>query len=388
MNNKIRVLSLFSGCGGMDLGMEGGFFVHEKSVIANRQTPLPHNKKLWLNTTGFETVFACDIKPSAKTAWETWFERGDTFTQTSIVDLVTQHKAGLYNFSKDIDIVTGGFPCQDFSLSGKRQGFKSTKSHNNKQINTEASIESRGMLYYWMREVINITKPKIFIAENVKGLVSLGDVKNIIVNDFKSAGGGYFIVEPKILQAADYGVPQSRERVIFIGIRQDLLTPNLKHDIEQGNYQIYPQTTHNKSNYVSVKDVLGDLQEPEYSLDISQKSYSKAKWYGKHCQGQTEVDWNGISPTIRSEHHGNIEFRRLSQEHGGKINHEYDKPERRLTVRECARIQTFPDEFIFVSDKISASQAYKLIGNAVPPLLAWRLAIKIKELLSKLNAHN
>ena len=103
---------------------------------------------------------------------------------------------------------------------------------------------------------------------------------------------------------------------------------------------------------------------------------------GRHCQGQTEVNLDGIGPTIRSEHHGNIEYRRLSAEHGGKNVMELDNGmvERRLTIRECARIQTFPDDYKFAlaatngEKSVSASDAYKLIGNAVPPLLAYHIA--------------
>ena len=112
-----------------------------------------------------------------------------------------------------------------------------------------------------------------------------------------------------------------------------------------------------------------------------------AKYMGKHCQGQTEVNLHGIGPTIRSEHHGNIEYRRLSAEHGGKYQHELDAglQERRLTIRECARIQTFPDDYKFVipaedgEKSVSASDAYKLIGNAVPPLLAYHIARRLED---------
>jgi len=108
---------------------------------------------------------------------------------------------------------------------------------------------------------------------------------------------------------------------------------------------------------------------------------------GKHCQGQVEVNPNGVAPTIRSEHHGNIEFRRLSIENGGRNFEEIQAglSERRLSVRECARIQTFPDDFPFIIPKsrdhkgVSASDAYKLIGNAVPPLLAYHIAKRLED---------
>ena len=110
---------------------------------------------------------------------------------------------------------------------------------------------------------------------------------------------------------------------------------------------------------------------------------------GKHCQGQSEIKIDGLGPTIRSEHHGNIEFRRLSEEHGGKIKDELDKGlvERRLTPRECALIQTFPPDYAFVrykgysrSFQVNQSGAYKVIGNAVPPMLAYNIARRIQEL--------
>ena len=108
---------------------------------------------------------------------------------------------------------------------------------------------------------------------------------------------------------------------------------------------------------------------------------------GKHCQGQTEIKLPSISPTIRSEHHGNIEFRRLSEVNGGKNSTELviNMPQRRLTVRECARLQTFPDDYEFVvPEKISASDGYRLIGNAVPPLLAYRLGQRLEEIWDEL----
>ena len=105
---------------------------------------------------------------------------------------------------------------------------------------------------------------------------------------------------------------------------------------------------------------------------------------GAHCQGQIEINLEGISPTIRSEHHGNIEFRRLSKENGGTKFEELEKgfKERRLTVRECARIQSFPDNYQFCQKGVSATNAYKMIGNAVPPLLGYHLAKRIEKLWS------
>jgi len=357
-----------------------------------------------LRKTNFKTVFANDILPYAKKAWTAYFAdkniTEDTYHLGSIVDLVKNHRSGNKIFPENIDIVTGGFPCQDFSPAGKRMGLGSDRCHNGKKAEGDIpNIESRGQLYVWMREVIEITQPNVFIAENVKGLVNLKGVKDIIQNDFRSVSKeGYLVVNAKVLHAADYGVPQSRERIIFIGLKKSSLTEEAIEALSAQSvseiYDPYPPATHSYTKEgadllppVTLCETFAGLDEPEISADMSQQRYSGAKYMGKGLQGQTEINLNGVGPTIRSEHHGNIEFRRLSREHGGKIINELDNglKERRLTVRECARIQTFPDDYEFIiSSKsgetgVSASDAYKLIGNAVPPLLGYHIAKRIEK---------
>lgn len=399
----MRLLSLFSGCGGMDIGFEGGFTCHKKTI--NMQLHPDWVKSIdgeWITVapTIFNTVFANDIKPAAKATWVSYFNSRkenaeEIYKLDSIVDLVKQAEKGKNVFPENIDVITGGFPCQDFSISGKRLGFKSQRSHLGVRLSDEEpSVENRGHLYMWMRDVVTITEPKLFIAENVKGLTNLHDVKEVIESDFAQAGkGGYIVVPAKVLYAPDYGVPQSRERVIFFGFKKSALTEEAKVALMQENippkYDPYPEKTHGEelAPYVTCRDVLRDLKEPEYSEDLSQKKYSKAKYMGAHCQGQTEIKWNSVGPTIRSEHHGNIEYRRLNYEHGGKYIEELEAglQERRLTVRECARIQTFPDEYQFILKKtdtcaaVSASEAYKIIGNAVPCVLAYNIAKNIEK---------
>jgi DNA (cytosine-5)-methyltransferase 1 len=409
--NNLKVLSLFSGCGGMDLGFEGGFQVLSKSINSAIHPFLSNNNKwITLPYTRFKTIFANDIVPATKAAWVPYFsKRGhdhNRFHLVSVVNLVKSHRNGVKTFP-EADVVTGGFPCQDFSVAGKRKGFNSHKAHHGKVLTDidNPTEENRGKLYMWMRHVIDIVLPKVFVAENVKGLVSLADTKHIIENDFRKIGPGYLVIDAKVLYAPMYGIPQSRERVIFIGFRKDALSKEALKELTNKNIDPtidpYPKQTHgsqelpffNKNSllpYVTVGDYILDLPEPLDSYDLSHMSYSKAKWYGSHCQGQTEVDLGGIGPTIRAEHHGNIEFRRLSLEHGGKYQKEFaiGLCERRLTVRECARIQTFPDDFEFVRKplsigdeyKLSVSDGYKLIGNAVPPLLAFHLAWRLQEL--------
>lgn len=409
VKNK-NVLSLFSGCGGMDLGFEGGFNVLRSSINSevNNHWEIEEVDKRWvkLPETTFKTVFANDIREDAQRAWSRYFKnksiQSDIYHLDSIVNIVKEYRETNINpFPSDIEIVTGGFPCQDFSVAGKRKGFDSNKSHIGKNFEIdEPNPENRGQLYMWMREVVEITKPKVFIAENVKGLVNLGDVKKIIEKDFSNIGEGYIVIPAKVLHAAEYGVPQSRERVIFFGFQKNALKENVILELQNNEisekYDPYPKKTHylpSKASgdpllpFVSIRETLEDLLEPEISDDPAQQKYSKAKYMGKHCQGQTEVNMDGIGPTIRSEHHGNIEFRRLSLEHGGKQIEELERGlvERRLSVRECARIQTFPDDYEFIWSKklddkgLSASSAYKIIGNAVPPLLAFHIAKRLED---------
>lgn len=411
-SKKIKVLSLFSGCGGMDIGFEGGFTCLKRSINTDiHPNWISEDFGEWVRVvdTGFETVFANDIRPDAKAAWVSYFKRkyknpDDIYHLESIVDLVKRAKEGEKVFPDNIDIVTGGFPCQDFSIAGKRLGFNSHKSHNGGKLEVdEPSIENRGQLYMWMREVVTLTKPLMFVAENVKGLTNLDDAKEVIERDFSNAGdGGYLVLSGRVLHSADYGVPQSRERVIFYGFKKSALKSKALEELTQNiiskEYDPYPEKTHAYTvkdetlySFVTVREALSGLLEPELADDPSQKKYSKAKFMGKHCQGQTEVKLDSIAPTIRAEHHGNIEFRRLSLENGGSNIEELEKglPQRRLTIRECARLQTFPDDYQFILPKteknvsVSASNAYKLIGNAVPCILAFHIAMNLAEKWTK-----
>lgn len=408
--NKHPVLSLFSCGGGLDLGFEGGFTAYSNQIDAEKHpdwidsTQVLDDGRITLSENDFECVFACDIDRNAKNAWVRFFQEKNhkneaQYELESVVSLVKKAKAGEYEFPS-ADIVLGGFPCCDFSVSGKRQGFNSTKSDTEGNIDAPTP-ENRGMLYYWMREVIELVNPKMFVAENVKGMVSLEDVKETIEEDFRNIGGGFIVIPARVLHSADFGVAQNRERIIFFGFNKDFLTPQAIEELSKEDisplYDPYPAPTHNYTDrnndsllpFVSVSDVLGDLCEPEFSNDESHKVYSKAKYLGTKCQGQKEVNLSGVGPTIRSKHHGNIEYRRLSAEHGGTHADELSSglPERRLSVRECARIQSFPDEYDFVfsakkgekGSGVSGSAAYVLVGNAVPPVMAYNIARSIQD---------
>jgi len=347
-NNTINTISLFTGCGGLDLGIEGGFKVHKNSYKTR-------SKQSWVRVpkTPFKVIMANDIMANAKKVWDNNFK--GTYINKSIDELLEDN----YQFPA-ADLVIGGFPCQDFSLAGNRKGFDS----------------ERGQLYKSMADVIRKVKPKAFIAENVYGLMSIEGALDTIKGEFEKCGYTVFVCP---VSADDYGVPQSRKRVFFVGLKKSDLKRKVTID------DILPKATHKK--HVVLSDIFKDLPEPDRSNDIAQMSYSKAKFYGSKCQGNREVDLQKVGPTIRAEHHGNIEFRRLSESHGGQQVAELKRglAERRLTIRECARIQTFPDDFKFIKTNdgesiISPSAAYKVVGNAVPPLLAYHFAKKLADI--------
>ena len=167
--------------------------------------------------------------------------------------------------------------------------------------------------------------------------------------------------------AADYGVPQTRERVIIVGVRNDcdvvFHPPSPTHAFDEYNED-------GRKAWVTSKEAIGGLWGSEKKSDHlpNQDQYSQAKNYGEHLQGNKPIKADYPGPTIRAEHHGNIEFHYTNK--------------RRLTVRECARIQSFPDNFVF---KGSGSSAYVQVGNAVPPVLAWHIAKSVKEFFNNVR---
>lgn len=321
LNMKYSVVSLFSGCGGLDLGLEGGFTYLGKKYKSNP----------------FHVTWANDINAKACKTMEL------NFPDTKVVcDDITKVLDDKLDIPK-ADVVVGGFPCQDFSLAGKRRGL----------------TVQRGQLYLSMAEVVKKVQPKIFLAENVKGLLSWENGLGIqtMVKDFEELG---YHVEYKLHNTANFGVPQTRERVIIIGIRKDF-----------GNEIIWPEETHanpelEKSglkHWVTLSEAIGDLEDERKHSCLPNPGYSKAKLF-PGTQGNNKTKANKPGPTMRAEHHGNIEF--------------HYSLERRLSAREAARIQSFPDDFAFVS---STTDAYRQVGNAVAPVFGWHLAKALEKML-------
>jgi len=359
MNDKLKVLSLFTGIGGMDMGFDCEVIVHKDSIINKEFIDKKYTIRdfVVLKKKIFESVFQNDILEGAKEVFG--FNNDNTkYNTRSIYNLISE------NFVfPEADIVIGGFPCQDFSHAGKRKGFKSNKGHDLKEkvdINKE---NSRGTLYKSFVEVVKRVKPKIFVAENVYGLLTMKNepIKQIM-KDFSELG---YDVDYQVVYCPEFGIPQTRKRIIIMGISK-----NRNLDIDnKWNHITKNKTTCNIGKYFE------HLKEPNITTDISQMVYSKAKKLEKG-QGQIEINLSSFAPTMRAEHHGNIEFRRYKNSEVNKI--EKDMIERRLTVREAGLIQTFPPDYVF--SKRKNMTAYKYIGNAVPPLLGYLIADKVYDL--------
>lgn len=315
------VLSLFAGAGGLDLGFQGGFHYLGRTYPKGR----------------FRIARAYELDPRAVATYNANLE--PVCLERDVTTLVPQELPRA-------EVVIGGFPCQDFSAAGKRRGIE----------------VQRGRLYQAMVSVVAWLRPKVFVAENVKGLLSAngGLAIRAITEDFAQAG---YRVHTKVLNAADYGVPQRRERVFLVGVRSDL---------PEGF--AFPPPTHAPPAladrealrpWVTAWEALRDLEPLEALQALPNWEWSKAA--RNRGQGNRPLNPHAPAPTIRAEHHGNIQFH-------------YSLP-RRLSVREAARLQSFPDTFAFLA---SMSEAYRLVGNAVPPVLAWHLARSVERFLLSL----
>ncbi len=307
-SNAYSVVSLFSGCGGLDKGFLGGFKFLKKTY-----KHLP-----------FNIIWANDINSSACDTYRHNFggeiHCGDIW---NLMDLLPSYA----------DVVIGGFPCQDVSINGKGIGEKGYRTN----------------LYKAMIEAISNLSPRVFVAENVKGLLMARHdaYRHQMEKDFSALG---YDISLRLYLAADYGVPQMRERIFIVGVKK-----------EEGFF-VPPAQTVKKSDWISTKMAIHDLELVAENKEINH-IWSKAKPNTE--QGNRILKADKPANTIRAECHGNIQFH-------------YALP-RRISMREAARCQSFPDQFMFPCG-IRAME--RQIGNAVPPVLAWHMAVAIRNCLS------
>ena len=329
MNRSI--VSLFSGAGGLDKGFEKA---------------------------GFHTIWANEFD---KTIWET-FERN--FPNT-ILDRRSITNIEPYEIPDSVGII-GGPPCQSWSEAGSRRGID----------------DERGQLFNDYIRILRSKKPKFFLVENVPGIVSKTHIKSFenFLSDFEAAG---YIISWKILDAHNYGVPETRKRVIVVGYRDDL-----------GIVYKFPKPLNCKP---TLRDAIGNLDEAlpaveknktNGRLKIPNHEYMNGGFSSIYMSRNRVRSWEEPSFTIQaSGRQAPIHPKAPKMIKAGKDKHEFVKERevdyRRLSVRECARIQTFEDDFIFYYQSIS--DGYKMVGNAVPVNLAYELAKSIMQDMESLQ---
>lgn len=313
--SRIRLLSLFSGCGGMDLGAEGGF-----TFLGRRYPRLP-----------VDVVHASDIDQRAVKMYNDYFS-----TKAVIKDVRSLVTDEIPTF----DLLTGGFPCQSFSISAqnpKRLGF----------------VDERGQLFFEIKRLLEEGNPKAFIAENVKGLLSAngGEAFPLILSELEEAG---YHVRWKLLNAAHFGVPQKRERVIIVGFSSQ----------DAAERFAFPRPT-TQSSPVALREViepLGDIDEKFFFSDRAVRGMRETKNSRAMNKGRAQ-DIDGPCNTV-STHLAKVSLN--STDPVLKVNERF----RMFTPREVARIQSFPEDYPL---DVVKSTAYFGLGNAVPPVLMWHV---------------
>ena len=318
---KLKVASFFSGCGGSDLGVLGGF-----TFLNKQYSSLP-----------FEIVYAIDFDKFAVETYNKNFNHNCIHENIKNID-----KNTICNF----DVLIGGFPCQSFST------VNPTKDTNDERAN----------LYKELVEIINLKKPSYFVLENVKGLMTLkkGEILKRVKKDFTKAG---YKVQHKLLLASNFGIPQKRERVFIIGIKEDI-------DQEY----IYPQETHNETNWVSLRKVIDSLIPENDKFYFSKRAVQGMKNAKKNMKRGLYQDLDKPCLTITSH----LSKTSLNSRDPVLLVNSEQELYRRFTPREAARIQSFPDTFEF---PVSDTQSYRQIGNAIPPVLMWHVMNSLKKII-------
>jgi DNA (cytosine-5)-methyltransferase 1 len=325
---KFRVVSLFSGCGGFDLGFQGDFEYLRK----------------YYPPTGFTVIWANDIDPQACLTYRNNL-RADRVICGDIAKIIKRRKI------PDCEIIIGGFPCQDFSIIARRRGIAA----------------KRGNLYQFFVHAVSEKQPMAFIAENVKGILSTNSRADIqqIIHDFQKCG---YTVSFYICNCADYGVPQLRKRVIIAGIRNDL-----PHTFTK------PVPTHIEKSYISSAKALQNVANVQYNNELPSVQERTKTIISLIPEGGNFLDIPEDSP-YQVKGMVSLIYRRLHRDRpsstiianggGGTWGYHYEQP-RPLTNRERARLFSYPDNFIFSG---SISHVRRQIGNSVPPVFAWHIA--------------
>lgn len=340
---KIKILSLFTGAGGMDLGFILGGCENLRIEKAMKEKEYFQRQRA---NSFFEVVWANDIFPEAR---ETYLKNIDktTYKLGKIEDERVFPKA---------DTVIGGFPCPGYSIAGPRR-----------------EEDPRNKLYLEFVRVLKEVKPITFVAENVKGILSLSDgrVFKRVLKDFESAGYDVFW---KLIDAGDYNAPQKRERVFLVGVKKVFKE---KFD--------FPEKQKNK---ITLRDAIKDL-ENKYG------EYYKGGFSSMYMSRNRKKAWNDQSFTIQASgrhaplHPSGYPMKKIEKDKW--IFQNGESSERRLSVDEIKRIQTFPDWFSFSKGASRRNEngkidfVYKQIGNAVPVELARLIAKKILEMHKKID---
>lgn len=320
MGRMLKVASLFCGCGGTDVGMQGDFDFLGRHYDSNN----------------VEIVYANDIEKTACNIFKENF--GLQPDNRDIRNIASEE-------IPEFDILTGGFPCQSFSIvaqNPKRLGIK----------------DEKGMLFFEMCRILRERRPKCFIAENVKGLMTAnkGEAFPLILKEFQNSG---YDVSYQVIHAVEFGVPQKRERVIIVGFRSDLGV----------KFEFPKPITIEPSDYIPLKKVIDDTVDEKYffsqkavdGMMRNRESMNKGRaqnvdepcnTVGAHL---AKVSLNSTDPVLL-------------------IGERY----RRFTPREVARIQSFPETFKLVESE--ASQ-YRALGNAIPPVMFWHIMKSVKDAL-------
>lgn len=321
--NNFKVISLFAGCGGSDLGMIGGF-----DYLGEKYHSLP-----------FEIVHASDIDKFARDTYNHNFNHDLDLVDINDLDV---------NSLPNADIVVGGFPCQSFSTVNPNKN----------------PFDERGQLYKKMAKILKIKKPKAFIAENVKGMMTLknGSIFESILNEFSKSG---YRLNYKLINATSFGVPQKRERVFIVGIRKDF-------DFEFK----FPEETHDLDTTNKLGDVIDSLEPEDEKYYFSQRAVEGMKKAKNNMKRGLHQSLDEPCLTITS-HLAKVS---LNSRDPVLLVNPRKELYRRFTPREAARIQSFPDTFEF---PVSEHQAYRQIGNAIAPVVMWHISKQLNEVLQK-----